>query len=77
MLRAAEFSNLYLLNSQGTIIRRLSNNADRCRRDKVWLNHWMFWPRFGADGKTLYFSYDQPKNSSDATRSISRSGRAR
>jgi Tol biopolymer transport system component len=63
VLRAAEYSNLYLLNSQGSIIRRLSNNAN-VHLDTVYLNHWMFYPHMGADGKTLYFSYDQPKNSS-------------
>ena len=63
VLRAAEYSNLYLLNSQGQIIRRLSNNAN-VHLDTVYLNHWMFYPHMGADG-TLYFSYDQPKNSGE------------
>lgn len=63
VLRTPEFSNLYLLNNQGTILRRLSNNAAPAKHPgQVWLNHWMFWPRFGPTG-TLYFSYDQPKNS--------------
>jgi len=63
VLRAAEYSNLYLLNSQGHVIRRLSNNAN-VHLDTVYLNHWMFYPHMGADGNTIYFSYDQPKNSS-------------
>jgi len=63
VLRAAEYSNLYLLTSQGAIIRRLSNNAN-VHLDTVYLNHWMFYPHMSADGKTIYFSYDQPKNSS-------------
>jgi hypothetical protein len=63
VVRAAEYSNLYLLNSQGTVLRRLSDNAAPAKQaGKVWLNHWMFWPHFGPTG-TLYFSYDQPKNS--------------
>ncbi|MHB8488429.1 MAG: TolB family protein [Candidatus Dormibacteria bacterium] len=62
VLRAAEYSNLYLLNSQGSIIRRLSNNANP-HLDTVYLNHWMFYPHMGADGNTIFFSYDQPKNS--------------
>ncbi len=63
VLRAAEYSNLYLLTSQGAVIRRLSNNAaPPTKVGKVWLNHWMFWPHFSPTG-TLYFSYDQPKNS--------------
>ena len=62
VLRAAEYSNLYLLNSQGFIIRRLSNNA-WTRTNQIFLNHWMFSPHMGADGNTIYFSYDQPKDS--------------
>lgn len=63
VLRSAEYSNLYLLSSQGTVIRQLSNNAVvPSKVNQVWLNHWMFWPRFGPTG-TLYFAYDQPKNS--------------
>ncbi len=63
VLRAAEYSNLYVLSSQGTTIRRLSNNATT-HVGAVWLNHWMFWPRFGPDGNTFYYGYDQPKDSS-------------
>ena len=63
VLRAAEYSNLYLLSSQGSIIRQLSNNAN-AQSTQVYLNHWMFYPHMGADGNTIYFSYDQPKNSS-------------
>jgi Tol biopolymer transport system component len=62
VLRAAEYSNLYLLNSQGGIIRRLSNNANP-HLDTVYLNDWMFYPHMGANGNTIYFSYDQPKDS--------------
>jgi Tol biopolymer transport system component len=62
VLRSTEFSNLYLINGQGGVIRQLSHNAT-AQVPKVWLNHWMFWPRFGPDGNTMYFSYDQPKNS--------------
>jgi Tol biopolymer transport system component len=63
VLRATEYSNLYLLGSQGSIVRRLSNNANP-HLDTVYLNHWMFYPHMGADGNTIFFSYDQPKNSS-------------
>lgn len=62
VLRAAEYSNLYLLSSQGAILRQLSNNANP-HLDTVYKNHWMFYPHMGADGNTIYFSYDQPKNS--------------
>jgi Tol biopolymer transport system component len=63
VLRSAEYSNLYLLSGQGKILRQLSNNAVVATKvTQVWLNHWMFWPHFGPTG-TLYFAYDQPKNS--------------
>jgi Tol biopolymer transport system component len=61
VLRSAEFSDLYLLNSQGGVLRQLSHNAT-AQVNKVWLNHWMFWPHLAADGNTIYFSYDQPKS---------------
>ncbi|MGA7988666.1 MAG: hypothetical protein WCB51_09745 [Candidatus Dormiibacterota bacterium] len=63
VLRSPEYSNLYLINGQGKVMRRLSNNAT-LQAPKVWLNHWMFWPRFNTTGSTLYFSYDQPKTPS-------------
>jgi Tol biopolymer transport system component len=63
VLRAALYSNLYLLSSQGSIIRRLSNN-EWTRNNQIFRNHWMFYPHTGADGNAIYFSYDQPKNSS-------------
>ena len=62
VLRAPEYSNLYMLSGFGQILRQLSNNANP-HIDKVYLNHWMFYPHMGADGNTIYFSYDQPKNS--------------
>lgn len=63
VLRADEFSDVYLMNGDGTGVERLSNNATTKVLD-VWLNHWMFWPRVGADGSTFYVSYDEPKDSS-------------
>jgi Tol biopolymer transport system component len=62
VLRAAEYSNLYLLNSQGQILSQLSNNANP-HINMVFLNHWMFYPHMGANGTTIYFVYDQPKDS--------------
>ena len=62
VLRTALFSNLYLLSSQGSIIRQLSNNR-WTRNNQIYHNHWMFYPHMGADGNTIYFSYDDPKNS--------------
>lgn len=62
VLRTGEYSDLYLLSAQGQILRQLSHNAT-AEVPKVWLDHWMFWPRFNSTGTTIYFSYDQPKDS--------------
>jgi hypothetical protein len=59
VLRTAAYSDVYLLGSTGTVLEQLSNNATKSKT--IQLNHWMFWPRVGADGKTLYVSYDSPK----------------
>jgi Tol biopolymer transport system component len=62
VLRAAEYSDLYLLNARGQIIRPLSNNANP-HANTVYLNHWMFYPHMVPGSGTIYFSYDQPKDS--------------
>jgi Tol biopolymer transport system component len=62
VLRAAEYSNLYLLNGQGQIIQQLSNNANP-HINMVYLNHWMFYPHMVPNTDTILFSYDQPKDS--------------
>jgi len=62
VLRAAEYSNLYLLNGQGQIVQQLSNNA-WTRTNQVFLNHWMFYPHMVPNTNTILFSYDQPKDS--------------
>jgi Tol biopolymer transport system component len=62
VLRSALYSELYLLNSQGSVLRQLSSNH-WTHSNQIFLNHWMFYPHMGADGNTIYFSYDQPKDS--------------
>ena len=62
-----EYSNLYLLNSQGTIIRQLSNNATTHPR-RSGSTTGCSGRTSAPTGNTLYFSYDQPKNSSDVRR---------
>jgi Tol biopolymer transport system component len=62
VLRAPEYSNLYLLNGLGQIIKQLSNNANP-HTNMVYLNHWMFYPHMVPGSGTIYFSYDQPKDS--------------
>ncbi len=51
-------SDLSLLDSSGQILKRLT-------RDQAAIldaNHWAFYPRISPDGKTLYYSFDRPKN---------------
>jgi len=62
VLRSAEYSNMYLVTNRGHVVRRLSNNATT--HGGVSLNHWMFYPHVGSNGNTIYYSYDEPKNSS-------------
>ena len=62
VLRAAEYSDLYLLNGQGQILQHLSNNA-WTRTNQIFLNHWMFYPHMVPNTNTILFSYDQPKDS--------------
>lgn len=60
ILRNDAFSDLYTMNGDGSNIVQLSHNK---LPGDIQNNHWMFWPRVAADAKTLYLSYDAPKNS--------------
>ncbi len=62
VLRAAEYSNLYLLNGLGQTMQQLSNNAYP-RPNVVYRNHWMFYPHMVPGTATILFSYDEPKDS--------------
>lgn len=62
VVRAAEYSNLYELNNLGQIVKQLSNNASS-QTKQVFRNHWMFYPHMVPGTDTIYFSYDQPKDS--------------
>jgi hypothetical protein len=55
--RQYSFSDLYLVDATGHVQRQLTHDANRT----IELNHWALYPRFGADGSTLYFNYD-PKD---------------
>jgi Tol biopolymer transport system component len=59
--RAAEYSDIYLVDATtGAIIQRLTNNVTP-RPAHVELNAWSFWPHLSADGTTVIFGYDGPK----------------
>jgi WD40 repeat protein len=58
--QTAMYSDVYVLNRFGSVIRRVTNNAAP-PRSFLTNNHWAFYPRLSADGKTLWMAYDQPK----------------
>lgn len=55
--RGVHFSDLYLLDLNGNIVKRLTKNDSRV----VAYNHWAFYPRVSPDGANLVYSYDSPK----------------
>lgn len=56
--RRANFSDLYLLSNTGRQIAQLTHNSSASRPEN---NHWSFYPRYSADGSTLFYVYD-PKD---------------
>lgn len=50
-------SDLYQVDTAGHVQRQLTHNAN----NTIELNHWALYPRLGADGQTLWLSYD-PKD---------------
>ncbi len=55
--RVFNFSDLYLLDTAGHVQEQLTHNG----AVRVESNHWAFFPRFSADGKSVFYSYD-PKD---------------
>ena len=66
----AQYSDVYLLNRFGSVIRRVTNNVAPPSNRDPGANHWSFYPRLSADGKTLWMAYDQPKFGYDVVLSI-------
>lgn len=56
--RAAEYSDIYLIDASGAP-HRLTRNANTTGH--VELNAWSYWPHLAADGTTVIFDYDGPK----------------
>jgi Tol biopolymer transport system component len=56
--RKPNFSDLYLLTSDGRPAAQLSHNAST---QAVEDNHWTFYPRFSPDGTSLFYDFD-PKD---------------
>jgi hypothetical protein len=61
--RGADVSDLYLMDTDGHVLRQLTRDTSRVTQ----LNHWAFYPSFSPDGKTIFYSYD-PKDPNNAFR---------
>jgi hypothetical protein len=62
VLRNGLSSDLYLLDTNGNVVKRLTSNTyPRNPTRNITYNHWAFYPHVAADGQTLYFDYDYPK----------------
>ena len=58
VLTGKQSSDLYLLDLDGHIIRRLTYDDARV----IDANHWAFYPRVTPDGSSVMYSYDSPKS---------------
>jgi hypothetical protein len=56
--RSGFSSDLYLLDLDGHVLKRLTKSDSRY----IDYNHWAFYPRISPDGQNVVFSYDSPKN---------------
>lgn len=64
------YSDVYVLNTFGTVLRRVTNNIAPPRNTDPAAYHWSFYPRLSADGQTLWMAYDKPKYGYDVVFSI-------
>jgi hypothetical protein len=55
--RQGNYSDLYLLTTEGRTVSQLTHDAS----GTVEANHWVFYPRFSPDGKTVFYDFD-PKD---------------
>ena len=55
--RQTNVSDLYMLDRNGRVSAQLSHNTS----SSVESNHWVFYPRFSADGSQVFYDYD-PKD---------------
>jgi Tol biopolymer transport system component len=62
--RQGNSSDLYLLSTGGKTVAQLTHNASTGPAEQ---NHWAFYPRFSADGQTLFYDFD-PKEPYDSYR---------
>ena len=57
VLRSGFYSDLYLLDLNGHIVKRLTKDDSRI----IDANHWALYPRVSPDGTTLFYGFDSPK----------------
>ncbi|MDQ6713789.1 MAG: hypothetical protein M3Z28_11470 [Candidatus Dormibacteraeota bacterium] len=57
VLRGGWSSDLYLLDLDGHVLRRLTRDDSRY----IDSNHWAFYPRISPDGANVVYSFDSPK----------------
>ena len=57
VLRSGFSSDLYALDLDGHIVKRLTKDDARI----IDANHWAFYPRVSPDGTTLFYGFDSPK----------------
>jgi hypothetical protein len=57
VLRSGYSSDLYLLDLDGHVLKRMTKNDSKY----VDYNHWAFYPRVSPDGANVVYSFDSPK----------------
>src|ERR1043166_8888344 len=56
--RQGNYSDMYLLSDSGAALEQLTHDESKTA---VASNHWVFYPRFTPDGKSVFYSFD-PKD---------------
>jgi Tol biopolymer transport system component len=62
VMRSGASSDLYLLDTKGNVIKRITSDGSRSR--DLSFNHWAFYPRISPDGQSVFYGTDNPKFSS-------------
>ena len=57
VLRTGFYSDLYLLDLDGHIVKRLTKDDSRI----IDANHWAFYPQVSPDGANVFYGFDSPK----------------
>jgi len=57
VMRSGFYSDLYLLDLDGHIVKRLTKDDSRV----IDANHWAFYPQVSPDGANVFYGFDSPK----------------